>query len=189
MKWPHPSTWLDPVTRKRLQRFRQLKRSWWAFWILLGLYAASLGSELICNDKPLAVRFEGRWCFPVFHFYPEDTFLKNGRMTRPDYKTLAADPSFSGTPDNVMIFTPIPFGPLEINRPDRIQIPNEVIAVFVPEPRVGTVDVGTDGLIRRPVSVEWVADEWGELEGRFLEETVKVSDAFRAAMARRFENQ
>ena len=77
-----------PVTRQRWARFRGMRRGWWAFWILLGAYALSLGSEWIANDKPLWIRFHGRNYFPVWRFYPEDVFTGSGRMTRPDYRAL-----------------------------------------------------------------------------------------------------
>ncbi len=185
----NPITWLDPVTRKRLKRFREMKRAWWAFWILILLYAASLGSELLCNDKPLMVRFNGATYFPLFRFYPEDTFLGNGRMTRPDYKTLAESPIFKDQPGNTMIFPLIPHGPLESIKPDRIEIPNQVEATWVPEPRVGTVDAGPDGVLRRPVALEWLEEGGTVLDGRTLEALAPVSAALRAAMDRRFANQ
>jgi microcin C transport system permease protein len=34
----------------------------------------SLGAELISNDKPLAVRYEGQWFFPIVHNPPETVF-------------------------------------------------------------------------------------------------------------------
>ena len=61
---------LNPLTVKRLRRFRELKRAYGSFWILIGLYLVSLGSEFICNGNPLWVRYDGRSYFPVLFFYP-----------------------------------------------------------------------------------------------------------------------
>ena len=33
---------LDPVTRKRLQRFRQIRRGWWSFLILMAAIVLSV---------------------------------------------------------------------------------------------------------------------------------------------------
>ena len=34
----------------------------------------SLGAELISNDRPLVVRYQGQWYWPLTHDYPETTF-------------------------------------------------------------------------------------------------------------------
>ena len=38
------------------------------------MFVASMGSEFICNDRPLFVSYKGEWLFPVFVDYPEDKF-------------------------------------------------------------------------------------------------------------------
>ena len=35
------------------------------------LFGLSLGAELIANDKPLAVHYDGDWYFPALKRYPE----------------------------------------------------------------------------------------------------------------------
>ena len=100
-----------------------MRRSWWALWILLGAYGLSLGSEWIANDKPLWVRYAGRNYFPVVKFYPEDAFAGNGRMTRPDYRALAAGAAFAPDSGNWMVWPPIPYGPLESLKPGASSFP------------------------------------------------------------------
>ena len=53
----------DPVTRKRLRRLRENRRAWWSLGILVALYALSLIAELLCNDRPLYVRYAGHRFF------------------------------------------------------------------------------------------------------------------------------
>jgi microcin C transport system permease protein len=65
---------LSPLTRRRLARFRANRRGWWSLWIFLGLFAASLGAELIANDRPLLVRYDGAFYVPVLRAYPETAF-------------------------------------------------------------------------------------------------------------------
>lgn len=65
---------LSPLNRRRLQSFKAHKRGWWSLWLFLVLFGLSLGAELIANDKPLAVLYDGEWYFPVFKRYPETTF-------------------------------------------------------------------------------------------------------------------
>ena len=38
------------------------------------LVVVSLGAELVSNDRPLVVRYEGQTYFPLFNDYPETTF-------------------------------------------------------------------------------------------------------------------
>jgi microcin C transport system permease protein len=65
---------LSPINRRRFELFKAHKRGWWSLWLFLFLFALSLGAELIANDKPLAVNYEGQWYFPTLKRYPETTF-------------------------------------------------------------------------------------------------------------------
>ncbi|MBJ7546991.1 ABC transporter permease, partial [Pseudomonas sp. OA3] len=55
---------LSPLNRRRFDRFKAHKRGWWSLWLFIILFGLSLGAELIANDKPLAVRYDGEWYFP-----------------------------------------------------------------------------------------------------------------------------
>ena len=85
---------IHPVTRKRWQRFRTMRRAWFSFCLLLLIFAVSLVSELLCNSKPLLLVYQGRSYFPFCKFYPEDTFTGNGLATRPDYRQLSRQKEF-----------------------------------------------------------------------------------------------
>lgn len=135
---------LNPVTKKRLQRFVSLKRAYWSFWMLVGLYAVSLVSELISNDKPLFVKFEGESYFPVFSFYPDDLFTGSGLNTRPDYKEVAKLPVFSENSSNYMIFAPIPYGPYETIMAERIEIENTTTVSFVKNQLIASINLDAD---------------------------------------------
>ena len=65
---------LSPLNQRRLQSFKRNRRGYWAFWIFMLLFILSLGAELIANDRPIAVHYDGSWYFPVFTTYPETTF-------------------------------------------------------------------------------------------------------------------
>ena len=43
-------------------------------WIFLVLFVLSLFAEFIANDKPLLVKYEGNYYFPVLRSYPETAF-------------------------------------------------------------------------------------------------------------------
>ncbi|HMH51301.1 MAG TPA: ABC transporter permease [Candidatus Acidoferrum sp.] len=65
---------LTPLMRRRLHNFRANKRGYWSLWMFLAIFGLSLCAEVIANDKPLLVRYEGRFYFPVVRHYPETTF-------------------------------------------------------------------------------------------------------------------
>ena len=54
--------------------FRAHKLGYYSLLVFLALYALSLGAELISNDKPIFVLFEGRLYFPLFRPYLETVF-------------------------------------------------------------------------------------------------------------------
>ncbi|HCA65677.1 MAG TPA: ABC transporter permease, partial [Pseudomonas sp.] len=50
---------LSPLNQRRLALFKAHKRGWWSLWIFLALFVLSLGAEIIANDKPIVVRYDG----------------------------------------------------------------------------------------------------------------------------------
>ena len=60
--------------RRRLASFRASRRGYWSFWIFLALFVLSLGADLLANDRPLLVRYDGHFYVPVLRGYPETAF-------------------------------------------------------------------------------------------------------------------
>src|SRR5437763_15497311 len=96
---------LSPLTRRRLANFKRNRRGYFASWIVLVMFVASMGSEFICNDRPLFVAYKGEWLFPVFFTYGEDRF--GGFEAITDYR----DPVISGEIEahGFIIWPPIRF--------------------------------------------------------------------------------
>ena len=65
---------LSPLNKRRLQNFRSNKRGWYSFWIFTFLFIISLFGDFIANDKPLLIRFDNHFYFPIFSYYPETMF-------------------------------------------------------------------------------------------------------------------
>lgn len=65
---------LTPINRRRWLNFKRNKRGFWSLWIFLALFILSLGAELIANGKPLLLRFDGAFYFPIAAEYPETAF-------------------------------------------------------------------------------------------------------------------
>ncbi|MBT58283.1 MAG: ABC transporter permease [Arenicellales bacterium] len=65
---------ISPLTRRRLLSFRTNRRGWISLWVFLVFFVATLFAELIANDKPLIIVFEGEWMAPFMTEYPETRF-------------------------------------------------------------------------------------------------------------------
>jgi len=65
---------LSPLNRRRWQNFKANRRGYWSFWIFSLLFIVSLFAELIANDRPFMIQYDGRLYFPAFVTYPETTF-------------------------------------------------------------------------------------------------------------------
>jgi microcin C transport system permease protein len=65
---------LNPRLQRKLKSFTSNRRAYRALIAFLALFGISLFAELIANDKPLLVRFEGRFYAPLFHEYTEKDF-------------------------------------------------------------------------------------------------------------------
>ena len=65
---------VTPLTRRRLANFRANRRGVWSLWIFLVLFLVTLGAEFIANDRPLLLRYDGAFYFPVLVTYPETSF-------------------------------------------------------------------------------------------------------------------
>lgn len=104
---------LSPLNQRRFALFKAHKRGWWSLWLFLALFILSLGAELIANDKPIVVRFDGGWYFPVFKRYPETVFGGEFPL-QADYKGRYIQELIEKK-DGWMIWPPIPFHHSSIN--------------------------------------------------------------------------
>jgi len=104
-------SWLSPVNRKRLARFRQSPRGWWSFWILIGLIGGSLGAELLVNSRALVVVDQGRVWFPTYDVVHTGRDFGLDYDYEVDYRTLARELPTSGR--GWVILPPVPYNPYE----------------------------------------------------------------------------
>jgi len=65
---------LTPLNARRWNSFKRNRRGYWSMWIFAVLFGFSLFAELVANDKPLLVKFEDQYLYPVFVSYPETRF-------------------------------------------------------------------------------------------------------------------
>ncbi|PIQ53925.1 MAG: peptide ABC transporter permease [Comamonadaceae bacterium CG12_big_fil_rev_8_21_14_0_65_59_15] len=56
------------------RRFKRNRLGYWSLWLFGLLVVLSLVAELISNDRPLLLRYQGELYVPLLHDYPEKTF-------------------------------------------------------------------------------------------------------------------
>jgi len=61
-------------TRRAWQRFRRNRLGWYSLVVFCTLFALSLVAEVISNDRPLLVYYQGQVYWPMLRDYPETTF-------------------------------------------------------------------------------------------------------------------
>lgn len=76
---------ISPLNQRRISSFTKNKRAYYSLWIFLIVFTISLISELIANDKPLVLKYQGELYFPIVKTYNETDF-GGDFPTSADYK-------------------------------------------------------------------------------------------------------
>ena len=100
-------------TRRAWARFRRNRLGYWSLLAFCAVVLLSLAAELISNDRPLLVRYQGQFYVPVLQDHAETTF--GGDFQTPtDY----LDPFIRdrlAQPGNWAVYAPNPYGPKTLN--------------------------------------------------------------------------
>lgn len=127
---------------KTWQRFKRNKRGYYSLILFVILFGISLIAEVVSNDLPLLVKYNGKFYYPIFVTYPEVTFGGDFE-TETDYRDPYIQEKLQ-KPGNFVIFA------LNKNSYDTINL-NIVGPVPSPPTRenfFGTDDRGRDVLAR-----------------------------------------
>lgn len=107
-----PSVGLSP-TRRAWLRFKGNRLGYASLIVFIVLLVMSLFSELVSNDRPLLVHYQGQLYVPLLKDYPETTF--GGDFATPtDYLDPFIQQKLS-EPGNWAIFAPNRYGPKTLN--------------------------------------------------------------------------
>lgn len=71
--------------RKMFIKFKSNRRAYFSFLLFTFMFVVSLFAEILANDRPLIVKYEGSFYFPVFSDYT-DEFFGGDFPTPADYK-------------------------------------------------------------------------------------------------------
>jgi microcin C transport system permease protein len=132
---------VTPLTLRRLHNLRANRRGFWSLWIFLALFVVSLCAELVANDRPIVVRYDGALYFPVFVSYPETTF-GGDFPTEADYRDKFVRQQIAT--HGWAIWPPIPYDYHTINYDLKVPAPSPPSR----ENWLGTDDQGRDVLAR-----------------------------------------
>ncbi len=122
-------------------RFKQNRRGYFFFIFFTSLFLLTLFAEFIANDKPLLMRFDGNFYFPIFQEISEKK-LGGIFETQADFRDLEVQKLVEE--NGWMIFPPIPFSYDTINYKINDPAPSKPTAQNI----FGTDDQGRDVLAR-----------------------------------------
>ncbi|MFC2150440.1 ABC transporter permease [Calditrichota bacterium] len=132
----------ESLLKKRIRKFKSIKRGYYSFIILLVLYFLSFFSPLLMNYKALVVKYNGELLFPILKFYQGKSFDQDV-YGEANYRALQEQFELEGG-ENWVIMPVYPFGPNESLLDSRSEPPND------PSPQhwFGTDDRGRDVFVR-----------------------------------------
>ncbi len=132
---------LSELNRRRRANFRANRRGFWSLWIFLALFGLSLASELVANDNPILVRYDGAFFVPFAKNYPETAF--GGEFeTEADYRDPAVVELIEAK--GWILWPPIRFSYRTVN----LDLPVPAPAPPSAENWLGTDDQGRDVVAR-----------------------------------------
>lgn len=106
---------LNPLTAKKLKRFREIRRGYYSLIALVVLVTFSLVAELFINNRAVAVRYEGDWSFPTYTRIRlgAEYGLEGDKAQIPvNYRELKASFEADGS-GNRVILPAVPYGAYE----------------------------------------------------------------------------
>ncbi len=95
------------------RRFKRNRIGYWSLVVFCTLVGLSLFAEVLSNDRPLLVRFNGEFYFPMVKDYPETTF-GGDFPTRTDYLDPYIRRKLTAA-GNWVVYAPNPYGPNTLN--------------------------------------------------------------------------
>lgn len=106
----------NPITVKRWQRFRSIRRGYYSFVLFWILVLLSLVFELLINNRALVVHYQGNWFFPTYGSYHAGTEFGLDYDYEVNYRELQTKLAESNSGDFV-VMPLVPWGPYEIDLP------------------------------------------------------------------------
>jgi microcin C transport system permease protein len=103
---------LNPLTLKKIRRFRSIRRGYYSFLIIFVLILSSMGAEILVNKRALMVYYEGHLLFPTYGDIIPGTVFGEEYDYETDYRELKKRFRREGT-GNWVLMPPVPYDPYE----------------------------------------------------------------------------
>ena len=136
---------LNPLTLKRLARFRAIKRGYVSFLILVGLLVLSIIGELFINSRAVLIRYNGNWSMPTYGAMHPGTDFGYDYAWEVNYRELSRRVAVENKGDFV-VMPPVPWNPYENDLRDDTFPP--AAPSLVDQHYLGTDNTGRDVLAR-----------------------------------------
>ena len=114
---------LNPLTRKKLRRFRSIRRGYWSLIALVVMIAFSAVAELFVNSRALVVRYDGDWYFPTYAGFIPGTEFDLGYEYETNYRELQDRLEADGDTDDFVVMPVVPYDPIENAYPEEFFMP------------------------------------------------------------------
>ena len=107
---PPPPRRSISIFRKRIRKFKTLRRGYYSFVILLIAYAISFILPLLINNQALIVHYHGAYYFPIVSYHPASQF---GQVIlgEPDYRALKRE--LASSSGDWVLMPPYPYSATE----------------------------------------------------------------------------
>ncbi|MBW1984690.1 MAG: ABC transporter permease, partial [Deltaproteobacteria bacterium] len=136
---------LNPLTLKKIRRFKTIKRGYYAFIIFAVMISVSLFAELLINKRAIIVHFQGSYYFPTYgdiipgtEFGLDYAYETNYRQLATQFKTEKSG--------NWVLMPPVPYDAFENDLKEDTYPPFP--PSFTEQHYLGTDTVGRDMVAR-----------------------------------------
>ncbi len=99
---------LNPLTIKKLRRFKSIKRGYYSFILILVMILASVFAEGLVNKRAIMVHYNGKYYFPTYGDMIPGTEFDLDYKYETNYRQLADQFKANGN-KNWVLMPPIPY--------------------------------------------------------------------------------
>ncbi len=99
------------IFRKRIQKFRRIRRGYYSFVLLIAAYVISFFLPILINNKAIVVRYNGSFYFPILKYHASAEFGQPGGG-EPDYRQMR-ETFRQENAGNWALLPPYPYSPTE----------------------------------------------------------------------------
>lgn len=105
-------TLIDPITRRRFERFRANRMGWWSLITFITLAVLTVLGPLLVGKRPIVMRIDDQLRFPVFAGFISGKELGLPSIAEPNYRLLSLE--LQATKRGWLVMPIVPFAPDEV---------------------------------------------------------------------------